>query len=56
MTIGNFWAEATLAPSERLRIVPHPLHDQMSFGCVPAGAQGSGGGPHGGASARRRNN
>eukprot|EP00667_Euglena_gracilis_P006180 EG_transcript_6230 len=34
MTIGNFWAEATLAPSERLRIVPHPLHDQMSFGSL----------------------
>ena len=27
LTIANFWAEATIAPSERLCLVPHPLFD-----------------------------
>eukprot|EP00668_Euglena_longa_P013970 GGOE01017925.1.p1 GENE.GGOE01017925.1~~GGOE01017925.1.p1 ORF type:complete len:469 (+),score=131.15 GGOE01017925.1:475-1881(+) len=34
MTIANFWAEATLVPSERLTIKPHPLHDPTSFGSL----------------------
>lgn len=31
LTIANFWAEATIAPSSVMRIVPHPLHDPTSF-------------------------
>jgi glucuronokinase len=27
LTVANFWAEATIAPSERLCLVPHPLFD-----------------------------
>ena len=31
LTIANFWAEATIAPSERLCLVPHPLFDPCAF-------------------------
>ena len=38
LTIANFWAEATIAPSERLCLVPHPLFDpracRVLFLCV----------------------
>ena len=31
LTIANFWAEATIAPSERLCLVPHPLFDPCAY-------------------------
>eukprot|EP00629_Pelagomonadales_sp_RCC1024_P014979 CAMPEP_0119270524 /NCGR_PEP_ID=MMETSP1329-20130426/7494_1 /TAXON_ID=114041 /ORGANISM="Genus nov. species nov., Strain RCC1024" /LENGTH=622 /DNA_ID=CAMNT_0007270547 /DNA_START=203 /DNA_END=2067 /DNA_ORIENTATION=+ len=34
LTIANFWAEATIAPSERLVLVPHPLFDPCDFGSL----------------------
>ena len=32
LSIGNFWAEVRLWPSDTLRILPHPLYDPMEFG------------------------
>lgn len=34
LTIANFWASATIAPSERLCLVPHPLFDPCDFGSL----------------------
>ena len=34
LTIANFWAEATITPSERLVLVPHPLFDPCDFGSL----------------------
>ncbi|KAJ1460049.1 hypothetical protein M885DRAFT_458770 [Pelagophyceae sp. CCMP2097] len=34
LTIANFWAEATVAPSERLCLRPHPLFDPSDFGSL----------------------
>jgi len=30
--VGNFWASATIRPSKKLRLVPHPLNDPNEFG------------------------
>ena len=34
LSIANFWAEVSVWPSARLRIVPHPLNDPTSFGSL----------------------
>ena len=34
LTIANFWASATIAPSERLALIPHPLFDPCDFGSL----------------------
>lgn len=34
LTIANFWASATIAPSERLTLIPHPLFDPCDFGSL----------------------
>eukprot|EP00760_Papus_ankaliazontas_P014352 PhM_4_TR16066/c0_g1_i1/m.42066/K16190/GLCAK; glucuronokinase len=34
MTISNFWCEVTLTASDKLRLVPHPLHDPSEFGSL----------------------
>ena len=34
LTIANIWASATIAPSERLCLVPHPLFDPCDFGSL----------------------
>eukprot|EP00049_Salpingoeca_infusionum_P014756 m.279516 g.279516 ORF g.279516 m.279516 type:complete len:623 (-) comp15744_c0_seq8:190-2058(-) len=34
VSIQNYWAEATISPSDRLILVPHPLNDPASFGSL----------------------
>lgn len=34
LTISNFWASATVAPSDRLTLIPHPLFDPCDFGSL----------------------
>ena len=34
LTMANFWASATIAPSDRLALLPHPLFDPCDFGSL----------------------
>ncbi|CAL4069800.1 unnamed protein product [Meganyctiphanes norvegica] len=34
LSIANFWAQATIAESDSLRLIPHPLNDPTEFGSL----------------------
>jgi len=34
MTISNFWCEVSIQPSDKLRLIPHPLNDPTEFGSL----------------------
>nr|XP_045582385.1 probable glucuronokinase 2 isoform X1 [Procambarus clarkii] len=34
LSIANFWAEATIAESSKLRLIPHPVNDPTEFGSL----------------------
>ncbi|XP_065898856.1 uncharacterized protein [Dysidea avara] len=34
LTISNFWADATLTESTKLKLIPHPLYDPTDFGSL----------------------